>query len=129
MIIQALEKTFSVCSLQPGAEVDLNKFSTAFLSVSSEGLSVICPDDEVVSDVAARDGGWRAVRIAPPVNKEMIGVLLDLSKIFALAEVSVLPVSTYDTVYFFLRSDGYLRALKILQENCYKVEMAYLQNS
>ena len=56
----------------------------------------------------------------------MVGVLLDMSKIFAGVEVSVLPVGTYDTVYFLLRSDGYMKALQALTENGYKVEIAYL---
>ncbi len=129
MIIQALEKPFSICSFGQNADIDLSKFSTAFIAHTSEGCSVICPSDEVPQDALARNDGWRAVRIAPPVNRDMMGVLLDLSKIFALAEVSVMPVSTYDTMYFLLRSDGYLRALKNLQENGYKIEITYLQTN
>ncbi len=127
MIIQALEKPFSICSFRQDAPVDLNKFGVAFFAHTDEGCSVICPSDEVPQEAVSRNDGWRAVRIAPPVNREMMGVLLDLAKIFASAEVSVVPASTFETMYFFLRSDGYLRALQSLQENGYKVEMTYLQ--
>ena len=128
MIIQALEKPFSICKLPANsASFDVNKFSIAFSANADEACSLICPTAEIPSDVTDRNDGWRAIRLAPSVNKETMGLILDLAKVFAHADVGVLPVTTFATIYFFLRSDGYLRALQELQECGYKVEMTYLE--
>ena len=127
MTIQPLEKPFSVCKLPFDKAAACKKnFKYAFFSCTDGDCSLICPSDAVPEGVTERNDGWRALRVQPPVNMEMVGVLLDMSKIFAGVEVSVLPVGTYDTVYFLLRSDGYMKALQALTENGYKVEIAYL---
>ncbi len=127
MTIQTLEKSFSICKLPAAFEKSEGKNCKFLFAACADGeYSLLCPSECVPENALERSDGWRAFRIAPPVKLDMVGLLSDISRILARAEVSVMPVGTFDTVYFFLRSDGYLKALGALGENGYKVEMAYL---
>lgn len=125
MNIEALEKSFSICKLAATGNVDVN-VPYSFLSVTDNEVSLICPTANVPDDVRSCDDGWRVLRIEAPANRKMVGLLLDISKILTFKEISILPVTTFDTIYFFVPSDCYLKAIDALSDGGYKVKMSYL---
>jgi hypothetical protein len=49
------------------------------------------------------EGGWRALKVAGPLDFALTGVLASLAGPLAEAGISVFVVSTYDTDYVLIR--------------------------
>lgn len=58
--------------------------------------------------------GWRGLQVAGPLDFALTGVAAALTVPLAEADVSVLPVATYDTDYLFVCSDTLDRAVAAL---------------
>jgi hypothetical protein len=63
---------------------------------TSAELSIVTEEGAVPGDVAA-ERGWRAIAVRGPLDFGMTGVLADLARPLADAEVPIFAISTYDT--------------------------------
>ena len=121
MILQVLPETLAVCRMPPGAPLP-NLPEGSFVSVTrtAEELSV------VVSEAAAPPGvpnhrGFRALKIAGPLDFGEIGVLATLSSTLAAAGLSIFVVSTYDTDYILVKQENLSRAIAALRQAGHEV--------
>jgi hypothetical protein len=116
--LDVLPGLFSVCRLDPAAELPSASWSSQpadfwWVTRTADELSVICPEDAIpVGAVVER--GWRALRVAGPLDFALTGVAAALSAPLAAADVSVLPIATFDTDYLFVRAASLPRALEAL---------------
>lgn len=111
--LEVLAPAFSICKAARPEEID---FSAGFLFVgkTDNELSVVCPTDAAPRGAAAREDGWRAMRVAGALDFGLTGILARLSSALADAGVPLFAVSTYDTDYILVRRDDLARALAAL---------------
>ena len=62
MRIVALKQEFSICKLPEDSDVRSDG-EIYFIAKTDEELSLVCPTEKVPANAAARDDGWRAIRI------------------------------------------------------------------
>ena len=116
--LDVLPGVFAVCRLDPAAQLPSVSSSSQpadFWSVtrSVDELSVICAEDAIPAGAVA-ERGWRALRVAGPLDFALTGVAAALTAPLAAADVSVLPIATFDTDYLFVRAASLPRALEAL---------------
>jgi hypothetical protein len=77
-------------------------------------LSLICASGAVPADAAKVEGGWRALVVTTAMDFSATGVAAALTGALADAGVSVLPVATYDTDYFLVKTERLADAIEAL---------------
>ena len=94
---------FAVGRLRPGRA----HAAAVLVSVTrtDDELFVICPADDEPGGRRIQPG-WRGLQVAGPLDFALTGVAAALTAPLASAEVSVLPVATFDTDYLFVRADS-----------------------
>lgn len=97
----------------------------AFAAVTwtPDETSVVCRAARVPAGVRA-EVGWRALRVAGPLDFALTGVLLALLAPLAAAGVSVFALSTYDTDYVLVREAALDDALAALRGAGHRVDVA-----
>ena len=115
MTIERLQPDFTVCRLSTADGLNLNREFWFFARTDGE-LSLVCPSGEVPPQAALRDDGWRAFRVAGPLEFSMVGVLATISGALAAAGISLFAVSTYDTDYILVKRERFDDALAALAD-------------
>jgi hypothetical protein len=63
------------------------------------------------------EGGWRALKVAGPLDFELVGILASLAVPLARSGVSIFAVSTYNTDYVLVKANLLDRAARTLCEH------------
>jgi hypothetical protein len=113
--LELVPGAFAVCRLDPAAELPLAPAEADFWSVTRtpDEISVICSED-AIPEGAVVEHGWRCLRVAGPLDFALTGVAAALTTPLAAADVSVLPVATFDTDYLFVRESSLPQAVAAL---------------
>ena len=87
---------------------------------TADELTVVGPEE-----LAPREGpverGWRALKVAAPLDLELTGVLAELTAALAAAEIPVFAISTYDTDYLLVREARLDEAIAALESRGHTV--------
>lgn len=88
----------------------------ASLTATRGELSLVAPDASAAAlPAAARaERGWRALRVAGPLDFSLVGILAALAAPLAAAGVSIFALSTFDTDYLLVRDAAVGAALAAL---------------
>lgn len=78
-----------------------------------EELSIVCPAGDVPERVLA-ERGWRAFKVAGPLDLALTGVLARLTAPLAEAGISVFALATFDTDYLLVREAELGHAARVL---------------
>lgn len=113
---------FAVCRLAPDAPIPLLPMggSLVALTITPDEISLVVPEEFAPPD-ARTEVGWRALRIAGPLDFSLTGVLSALIAPLAQAGVSVFAISTYDTDYVLVREATLATALDTLRDTGYTI--------
>ena len=113
--IELMRDTFAICRLAPGAAVpDWVQGEFVSITRTREELSIVCRQGDVPHEVhAERD--WRCLRIVGQLDFSLVGVISQLAKLLADANISVFVLSTYDTDYFLVRQQDVDRTVDALK--------------
>ena len=84
------------------------------MSVTSEETSIVCEEGRVPDGVQA-DTGWRAFKVAGPLDFSLTGILLAMAVPLAEAGVGIFAVSTYDTDYVLVKQGSLDAAVSALR--------------
>lgn len=116
LTLSILPDTFAICRLERGA-VPLWIAAADFVSITqtTDELSVVCREGNVPSDVKA-DRGWRALKVAGPLDLALTGVLASLANPLAEARINIFAVSTFDTDYLLVKGYNLERACDVLRQ-------------
>ena len=89
--------------------------SGGLLSVSwtHDETSIVCSEAAVPLDVQA-DTGWRAFKVAAPLDFSLTGILLSIAQPLAEAGIGIFAVSTYDTDYILVKETSLPAAIAAL---------------
>ena len=113
--LTVLPDVLAVCRLPAGAEAPawLDGEVSASVTRTPEETSVVCRAAIVPPSVRV-ETGWRALRVAGPLDFALTGVLLSLLGPLAAAGVSVFALSTFDTDYVLVREAALEEAKAVL---------------
>ncbi len=106
----------AVCRLAPDAPIPPLPLGSSLvaLTLTPDELSLVIPE-EAAPVGAATEAGWRALRVAGPLDFSLTGVLVSLAEPLAQAGVSIFAISTYDTDYLLVRESALAAALAALR--------------
>ena len=96
--LQVIPETFSICE-----------------------KSLVCPVSMVPASTLDRSDGWKMFRICGQLDFSLIGILAELSSVFAKAEIGIFAISTYNTDYVLVKDKDYRKAIKALDRAGYRV--------
>jgi hypothetical protein len=117
-----LPSTFAVSRLAPNAPIPAWATTAPIFSVTRtiEELSIVAPEATVPADVRA-ERGWRALKIAGPIDFALTGVLASVLQPLAEAHIGIFAISTFDTDYILVRSEAVGAAIAALRAAGHKV--------
>ena len=93
-----------------------------FVGKTDAEISVVCLTADVPHATLAREDGWRALRVAEPMNFGLTGVLAGISTVLAQAGISIFAVSTFDTDYILIKGENLGLAQSALEAGGYTIE-------
>lgn len=120
MVLKTLPNNFTVCKLSKTDNINLSS-EFCFFGKTDEEISLVCKTEDTPADTIKRDDGWRGFRIEGVLDFSLIGILSKLSAVLAENKIGIFAVSTYNTDYFFVKSENFSRALKVLTDAGYTV--------
>ncbi len=121
MRLQVIEGKFSVCKVENLRAVNFN-VPWLFVGKTDAEISVVCLTADVPHATLAREDGWRALRVAEPMDFGLTGVLAGISTVLAQAGISIFAVSTFDTDYILIKAENLGLAQTALETGGYTIE-------
>lgn len=108
--LSLMPDNLAVCRLGPETAVPAWALTGPFFSITrtAEELSIVCAE-ALAGEAAVVERGWRAFKVAGPLDFGLVGILADLAGVLAAAQVSLFAVSTFDTDYLLVKA-GQLEA-------------------
>lgn len=122
MVLEVMEKEFSVCKVEDYSLVDPNA-EFVFIGRTDEEKSLVCETTMIPLNVTAREDGWRAFRIEGTLDFSLIGILARISGLLADAGIGIFAVSTFNTDYILTKSENFGQALQVLKANGFTVRV------
>lgn len=112
-----LKESFAVCRLPPAEPLPGWAGKGAFRTVSwtADELSVVCPDEQVPTEVTA-ERGFSCLQVVGPLVFDAVGVMASLTTALASAGISIFAISTFDTDYLLVRQRDLPDAIDALRE-------------
>jgi len=113
--LMLLPDRLAVCRLPARAALPAWAVSGGLLSVSwtHDETSIVCSQAAVPPQVQS-ETGWRALKVAGPLDFSLTGILLSIAQPLASVGISIFAVSTYDTDYVLLKEASLPEAIKAL---------------
>jgi uncharacterized protein len=107
---------YAIVRLAPEASVPDWATNGEFTSITrtAEELSVVCPADNVPSDVRSPHH-WICLKLEGPFPFSQTGVLLSFIEPLSANDIPIFAISTYDTDYVLIPEE-HARALEVLRE-------------
>lgn len=122
IVLEPLDTRFSVCKVTDYSGIDLMQ-PFCFTGTTDEENSLVCPEAQVPDNTTERDDGWRGFRIIGQLDFSLIGILARISKILASNGIGIFAISTYNTDYVLTKEENFEKALKVLKESGYEIEV------
>jgi uncharacterized protein len=123
LTLDVLAERLSVLRFSAGADVPewaLRAGSFGSVTRTVDELSVVSATVDVPSMPlpagAAREDGWRALKVVGPFAFTEVGVLLQVVAPLAAAQISILAMATFDTDYVLVQDPQLARAAAVLRE-------------
>ncbi len=120
MELKVLKDCFTVCKLQPEAQLPLES-DFCFIGKTDEELSLVCPTACTPAATLEREDGWRGFRIDGVLDFSLIGILAELSAVLAAKRIGIFVVSTYNTDYIFVKQAQFEDARNALVQSGYAI--------
>lgn len=122
LTLTVLPETLAICRLSADEAVPEWVMSGEFVSIThtDDELSIVCAEENVPADVKA-DRGWRALKVAGPLDLALTGVLASLAQPLAEAQINIFAVSTFDTDYLLVKGYNLARAGEVLRQSGHTV--------
>jgi hypothetical protein len=117
LTLTILETPLAIARLDPAAPPPAWAVTGELSSITrtADELSVVCAETAIPAGIKV-ERGWRALKVAGPLDFALTGVLAAIAQPLAAAQVSIFAVSTYDTDYVLVRESDLARAREALSE-------------
>jgi hypothetical protein len=116
MVLRTLPEIFAIARLSATAPVPAWVGGTDLLAVvrTRNELSIICQDEMVPPTITEVQRNFKAFVVVGTLDFTQTGIIADLSKPLAEAEIPIFGVSTYDTDHILVRADRFDDAKAVL---------------
>ena len=104
LTLQILSQPLTVCKVDGLAGFDMA--GLYFIGSTDEELSLVCETDRTPENTAAREDGWRAMRIIGTLDFSLTGILSKIATVLADASIGIFAMSTYDTDYILVKAEN-----------------------
>ena len=123
MKLTVLPGEYSIWRLDADAQLPSIE-SRQFMSITrtADELSVVSMSSDVPIGEKT-EAGWRCMQVEGPLPFEMTGVLAELSKPLADAQIPLFVVSTYDTDFLLVKAGDFDNACSTLRGAGHLVEV------
>jgi len=118
LTLKPVPGTYAVCRLPAGAPLPAWFRVGGFSSVSwtDDELSITCDESQVPMDVRC-ERDWRCLMLQGPFAFDLTGVLLQVLRPLAAANIGIFAVSTFDTDYVLVKGPAFEQAKQALRES------------
>jgi uncharacterized protein len=122
LLLILMPHRLAICRLGPADDFPAAVLRASFWSATrtEEELSLVIPEDSVPTDCRCKRG-WRAFKVAGPLELSLTGVLSALAAPLALAGISLFALSTYDTDYVLVLEKHLDQAMAVLSQAGHRV--------
>ena len=123
MKLTVLPELLAICRMAPGEPAPAWASGGPFTSVTrtADELSIVCCQSAAPPSVT-QNPGWRALRVAGPLDLSLIGILLSIAQPLADAGISLFAVSTFDTDYVLVKEASLPQAVAALTAEGHTVD-------
>ena len=110
-----LPDRLAVCRLPARTVLPAWAVSGGLLSVSwtHDETSIVCAQAAVPPQIHSV-AGWRAFKVAGPLDFDLTGILLSIVQPLAKAGIGIFAVSTFDTDYVLVKESALPEAITVL---------------
>ena len=122
LTLTLLPDILAVCRLDADVAIPSWAFTGPFTSITRtpDEISIVCLEEKVPEGVRC-ERGWRYLKVVGPLPLSLTGILASLTRVLALAGVSVFAISTFDTDYLLIRETDVERAVDLLSREGHRV--------
>jgi hypothetical protein len=114
LFLTLLPGRLAVCRL--GAQEPLPDWPRGELTAltrTTDEISIVCAEECVPPGIQI-EAGWRALKVAGPLDFSLTGILAAIAAPLAAAEISIFALSTYDTDYVLIKETHLADAIRVL---------------
>ena len=111
--LEVLAPEFSVCKMGAHDPIPdgLAERAYCFIGRTPDELSIVCESAAAPTAAAEREDGWRALKVAGPLDFGLVGILAKICQALADAAIPVFAISTYDTDYVLVKAGNFEAAI------------------
>lgn len=120
LLLEWIPGTFAVTQLPANAAIPqwiIEAKGFTSITRTDKELSIVCQQDYVPEDAEA-ETGWVAVCLAEPIKFNEIGILAELTKSIADAEISTFAISTFENDILLIKSGDSIATRQALGQVC-----------
>lgn len=109
-----LPTRLAVCRLDPDSPLPAwPRGELVALTRTTDELSIVCAEECVPPGIQV-EGGWRALKVAGPLDFSLTGILAAILAPLGDAKISIFALSTYDTDYVLVKEAHLADAIRVL---------------
>lgn len=118
LALKVVPGAFAVCRLPAGTPLPdwFRPGGFASASWSEDELSLACAESQVPEEVQC-ERGWRCLMLQGPFAFDLTGILLQVLRPLAAANIGIFAVSTFDTDYVLVKDHAFDHAKQALVES------------
>lgn len=120
LTLEPLAGLFSVCKVADYTQTNLTA-PYCFIGRTGGENSLVCLTQDVPPNTTAREDGWRAFRVAGPLDFSLTGVLAGIASQLAEGGIPLFALSTFDTDYVLCKQAQFSTALDLLSRAGYAI--------
>jgi hypothetical protein len=122
MVLELLEKEYSVYQFNVDHQIDYNTNNNDFISITKtkDEISVVAITG-LFEHFAKREDNWKMLKINGILDFTLTGIISKITAILADNGISVFVISTYNTDYIMVKKDKLEDTIKVLEQNSYRV--------
>lgn len=120
MTLKIIPHNFSVCKVKSFDEINLES-EYCFTGKTDEEFSLVCITENKPDDIIECEDNWKCFRIEGVLNFSLIGILSEISSLFAENKIGIFAVSTFNTDYIFTKNENFEKALKLLNDTGHNI--------
>jgi hypothetical protein len=116
-------EAFFIQRLPAGHRIDLDRLHAVpwySITRTEDELSIVAPET-VDFGPDYRQDGWSCLQLAGTLELSLIGVIAEISRLLAKADISIFSVSSYNTDHILIKTADVATALDALRAAGHKV--------
>lgn len=119
--LHVLPETFAIHSLDADSDIphSVLKCDVFFIGKTLDELSIVVPQSLSMPAIET-DFDWRVLEVLGPMNLSLVGIMAQISKVLAKANVSIFVLSTFDTDFILVKEEQLIIAVDALKKDGYR---------